>query len=308
MRARFKTTTALLLAASSLPLSSAFKSISINETVHANETIALRISNDLSAGPDSFDSQFSTYRIYLAIVAPSSSNIPHSLEPSCYLVNATSINETSPEILIPPSVGQDGTSYSIVTMEYSTDPHGARPSGYEYSTEFQLLNTSGTWTRAEIHGVVPLFPDLLPCTAYDCARQCMQTYYPGNVNGTFGEAGFRDTYVCVANCSGVAYPPWEAIEAEGAAKNDPLAGAGNEGAQTIMPAYASLLTSNPPTPTPTTTLVNSTMTVLPTTTTTSASPTATGKKSEGARGGRSTGEMMGMLALVGLGVVAQLVL
>jgi hypothetical protein len=298
MRARFKTT-ALLLAASSLPLSSGFKSISINETVHANSSIALRISNDLSAGSDSFDSQFSTYRIYLAIVAPSSTNIPHSLEPSCYLVNATSINETAPEIVIPPSVGQDGTSYSIVTMEYSTDPHGARPSGYEYSTEFQLLNTSGTWTRAEMHGAVPLFPDLLPCTAYDCARGCMQQYYPANVNGTFGEAGFQDTYVCVANCSGVAYPPWAAIETEGAAENDALAGAGNEGAETIMPAYASLLTSNPPTPTPT--MVNST-TVLPTTTTTSASPTATGKKSEGAR----SREEMGMLALVG--VVAQLVL
>jgi hypothetical protein len=268
----------------------AFRSISIPATVNANESVKLAVANDLSSGSSSFDAQFTTYRIYLAIIAPSSTNIPNTQQPSCYLVNATSINTTSPTIVVPPSVGPDGTSYSIASMEYNTNPHSVPPSEYEYSSTFTLYNATGSWSPADLKGDYPLFPDLLPCSAYDCARQCLAASFPGNINGT----SFASTYQCMASCPGVTYPSWASVEAEGAAPGDALAGAGNDGASTILPAYASLLSS---------------VSLLPTTTqgvnTTSASSSATAAAT-------TTGTSEGVLVARGrgsvlVGVVAHLI-
>jgi hypothetical protein len=245
MERLFKTAIALVFM-SGLQLSNAFSSISIPSTVNANQTVMVTVANDLSSsGSSSFDRQFTTYRLYLAIIAPSSSKIPNSPEPSCYLVNATSISTTSLAVVIPPTVGPDGTSYHIVTMEYSTRPHAAPPTGYEFSSIFTLYNTTSSWSAPDLHGDFPLFPDLLPCHAYDCARRCLADAYPANLNSS----SFASTYACTAACPGVDYPSWKDIQAQGAAEGDPLAGAGNEGAPTILPAYASLLTTVPVQPT-----------------------------------------------------------
>lgn len=241
----FKTAIALVFM-SGLQLSHAFRSISIPSIVNANQTVNVTIANDLSSsGSASFDRQFTTFRLYLAIIAPSSSKIPNSPEPSCYLVNATSITTTSVSVVIPPTVGPDGTSYRIVTMEYNTHPHAAPPTGYEFSSIFTLYNTSSSWSAPDLHGDFPLFPDLLPCHAYDCARACLSASYPANLNAS----SFASTYACTTACPGVTYPSWKDIESQGAAEGDPLAGAGNEGAPTILPAYAALLTTVPVQPT-----------------------------------------------------------
>jgi hypothetical protein len=290
---RISKTTALLFAGG-LHLSTAFLSISIPSIVNANQTVQLTISNDLSAGSGSFDAQFTTFRIYLAIIAPSSS--PKIPQPSCYLVNATSISTTSVNLTIPETVGPDGTAYHIATLEYSTHSHPPPPSSYEYTPIFTLYNTTSSWSPADLDGDFPPFPDLLPCTAYDCARQCLaSSNFPANVNGT--EAGFATTYNCMAACPNVTYPSWESVQKVGAAPGEPLAGDGNEGAETVEVAYASLLRSVSLMPTATANGTgNSSVSV-------SVVPTASATgKSEGAVVGSATG--LGMWVGVAVVVIA----
>lgn len=285
--------TIALLLTSCTHLSTAFREISIPSIVNANQTVQLTISNDLSTGPGSYDGQFTTFRVYLAIVAPTSSNIPNTVQPSCYLVNATSITTSIVNLTIPPTVGPDGTSYHIGTLEYSTHPTPPPPSSYSYTSIFTLYNTTSSWSSADLNGDYPPFPDLLPCTSYDCARQCLSSSFPQNINGT--EAAFKGTYECMAACPGVTYPSWEEVQKEGAGPGETLAGDGNEGAQTVEVAYASLLRSVSAMPTATANGTrNATMTVTPT-------ASATGK-GEGAvvRVGRGwwVAALSGLVALV----------
>lgn len=234
---------------SGLRLTTAFRQISIPSVVHANQTVQLSISNDLSSS-SSFDGQYTSFRVYLAIIAPSSSNSLNPANPSCYLINSSSITTSALNLTIPSSVGPDGTAYHIATLEYSTvRPHPPPPSSYELSPIFTLYNTTSSWSPADLAGAYPPFPDLLPCDAYDCARQCLASGFPQNVNGT--EAGFADTYRCMAACPGVDYPSWKEVQEIGAAPGEPLAGDGNEGAETLEVTYATLLGSVSLVPTPT---------------------------------------------------------
>jgi hypothetical protein len=205
-----------------LTLSHAFKSISIPSIVAANKSTTVTIVNDISSGASSFDAQFDLFRVYLAIITPNPSlSYQPPSKPSCYLVNSTSINTTTLDIQIPALIGPSENAYSIVTLEYSTDPNGPVPSGFEFSDQFALVNGTGEWTKADLAQVFPLFPDYLPCAAYPCARQCIQKGYPGNVNGTStsgnatGEAAFQTTYECMGACPGVTYPNWTTVAREG---------------------------------------------------------------------------------------------
>jgi hypothetical protein len=256
-----------LIITSCVHLTTAFREISIPSVVNANQTVQLTIANDLSSGPGSYDAQFTTFRIYLAIIAPTSSYIPNPVQPSCYLVNATSITTSVVNLTIPTSVGPDGTSYHVGTLEYSTHPNPPPPSSYSFSPTFTLYNTTSSWSSADLNGDYPPFPDLLPCTSYDCARQCLSSTFPQNINGT--EAGFQGTYECMAACPGVTYPSWAEVQKEGAGPGQTLAGDGNEGAQTVEVAYATLLRSVSAMPTPTANGTrNASMTLMPTASTT----------------------------------------
>jgi hypothetical protein len=259
--------TITLITTSCVHLTAAFREISIPSVVNANQRVQLTIANDLSSGPGSYDAQFTTFRIYLAIIAPTSSYIPNPVQPSCYLVNATSITTSVVNLTIPTSVGPDGTSYHIGTLEYNTHPNPPPPSSYSFSPTFTLYNTTSSWSNADLNGDYPPFPDLLPCTSYDCARQCLSSTFPQNINGT--EAGFKGTYECMAACPGVTYPSWAEVQKEGAGPGQTLAGDGNEGAQTVEVAYASLLRSVSAMPTPTANGTrNASMTLMPTASTT----------------------------------------
>lgn len=279
----------ITLLTSCIQLTTAFRAISIPSVVNANQTVQLTISNDLSSGLGSYDAQFTTFRVYLAIIAPTSSDIPNTVQPSCYLVNATPITASVVNLTIPTSVGPDGTSYHIGTLEYSTHHNPPPPSSYSYSSTFTLYNTTSSWSPADLNGDYPPFPDLLPCTSYDCARQCLSSSFPQNINGT--EAGFQATYECMAACPGATYPSWEEVQREGAGPGQTLAGDGNEGAQTVEVAYASLLGSVSVTPTPTATANgtgNASVTATPT-------ASATGK-GEGPVVGVGRGWWVGVLA------------
>lgn len=197
------------LALFNTPLSLAFEEIDTNNTVTAGKDTTLRVVNDLSRGPQSFDGMFDSYRVYLSLTPPGWGS-----GPACYLVNSSAINVTSLTFQIPASVGPSDSlsqGYAIATIEFNQDPNANNgPSGFEYSNYFDFVGGTGKWSEYELAGYVVGIIDLLPCSAYDCARQCSQKYYPGNVNGNSASA-YKPTYDCIAACQGVSYPPFDSI-------------------------------------------------------------------------------------------------
>lgn len=198
---------AIALALSSIPFTVAFDKLSFPLTAAANTDVKLHITNDLSSGSSSFDAMFDSFRTYLSISAPGWGS-----GPSCYLINSSAIATTDITFQIPASVGPDASSYSIVTMEFNQDPYADGPSGFEYSSDFTFTGGTGAWTAAELAGQDVGDPDNVPCSAYDCARNCTQTFFPANVNNT---DAYKSTYECTAACPGVTYISWDDLVAEG---------------------------------------------------------------------------------------------
>lgn len=72
------------------------------------------------------------------------------------------------------------------------------------------------WSDYEKSGHTVANADDLPCTAYDCARQCSQKYYPADVSDSETDlSGYKSQYECVAACPGVNIPTWDEIMSEG---------------------------------------------------------------------------------------------
>ena len=193
----------------------AFNSISIPETVQAGTNTDVTITNDLTSGPRSFDAQFTNYNLYLSVSAPN-----WGQNPVCLLFNGSDIHSTSLTVKIPASVGPDASNYSLVTVEYNTDVYSDNGlSGYEYSNDFALTGATGVWSAYETDPRGPQSlgdPDSIPCSAYDCARQCNQKYYPADFdqsNTAAYEAAYEASYKCVAACPGVTYPSWDSVVA-----------------------------------------------------------------------------------------------
>ena len=219
------------LALSSISTSLAFDDISIASTVQAGTDVPVTITNDISSssssssssslrGSDSFDAGFTSFRVYLSISPPGT-----GYGPSCYLINSTSISTETVTVNIPASVGPSGpddSPYAIVTAEFNDDPSAPSSlSSFEYSNDFVLEGGTGVWTDYEKDQMSVGDPDNLPCTAYDCARQCSQKYYPQNSQDQLTDTmeGYRSTYECQAACPGVTYQSWDEV----------MGGAGGEG-------------------------------------------------------------------------------
>lgn len=193
----------------------AFNEITIQETVQAGTNVEVTITTDFDAGPDySFDAEFTKYNVYLSVSPPNWGS-----NPVCLLINGSDIHTTSVTVQIPASVGPNASNYSIVTAEYNTNIYSNGPSGFEYSNDFTLTGGTGAWSEYETDPRGPMSlgdEDCIPCSAYDCARQCNQKYYPANFDqsntGLYEEA-YEATYKCVAACPGVAYPSWDSMVA-----------------------------------------------------------------------------------------------
>jgi hypothetical protein len=196
------------LALVNLPLSRAFEEIDTKPTVTAGQDTTIQIVNDLSSGSQSYDAQFDSYRVYLSLAPPG-----WGPAPACYLVNSSAINVTSQTVQIPASVGPSDPSsqdYSIATMEFNQDPNAGGPSGIQYSNVFDFVGGTGNWSDYELAGYLVGDYDYIPCSAYDCARQCSQKYYPNNVD-SYSISAYKPTYECIAACPGVSYPPFQSI-------------------------------------------------------------------------------------------------
>jgi hypothetical protein len=241
----------IALALISAPLTLAFEEIDVNSTVIAGTDTTVRIANDLSRGPQSFDGMFDSYRVYLSLAPPGWGS-----EPACYLVNTSAINVTSLNIQIPASVGPSDSSsqgYSIVTIEFNQDPNAeSGPSGFEYSNTFDFIGGTGKWSDYELAGYITAGIDYVPCSAYDCARQCSQKYYPDNVSSQSPSA-YEPTYNCIAACPGVSYPPFDSIYSgpDGGSDESSSGGSGGGSASTTSLAAAGGFAQATSTPTST---------------------------------------------------------
>lgn len=191
-------TAALLLA--STALTAAF------DEILAPSTITADVSAQIQLTASSFDLQFDQYRVYLATTPPG-----WGTGPACYLVNSSSTSILDFNVAIPASVGPSGSDYySIAVMLFNTDPNAdASASGFQYSSNFDFQGGTGEWSTYETTGYSVSDADTLPCSAYDCARNCSQTYYPANVADTADETTYKATYECIGRCPNVVQPSWD---------------------------------------------------------------------------------------------------
>lgn len=79
-------------------------------------------------------------------------------------------------------------------MERNSDPNKDGPSGFQYSNTFSLEGGTAQWSPYEQSGTGSGFadPDLTPCTAFNCARECSEK-----------EKGDDAVEACVEKCPGV---------------------------------------------------------------------------------------------------------
>jgi hypothetical protein len=204
MSAGLKTLAVLGLAAAA----SAFDRISVPATVTAGKETTLTVKNDLGT-EGSFDANFAYFRVYLTVSPPG-----WGLNPVCWLANQTSVDVTAVKVTVPASVGPAGDNYTLSVMEYNTDPDAeSSASGFSYTGEFALEGATGEFSAYETDPSGPWSlgdADRIPCSAYDCVRQCASKYYPADIPSDDGDlAAIKDQYLCGAKCPGTTFEPWQ---------------------------------------------------------------------------------------------------
>ncbi|EFQ36447.1 hypothetical protein CGRA01v4_10430 [Colletotrichum graminicola] len=184
----------------------AFDRISIQSTVKADTEVEVTIRNDIADGASSFDAGFTNYNVYLATTPPG-----WGTGPVCLLANGTKIDVTSVKVKIPADAVPDSADLMITTMEWNSDPTKDGPSGFEYSNEFTFSGGAGEWSKTELAGHSLGEMDMLPCSAYACARKCNDQYFEERDTTSDDLNVYKNTYECVAACPGTTFPSWDSV-------------------------------------------------------------------------------------------------
>ncbi|EMF13358.1 uncharacterized protein SEPMUDRAFT_132679 [Sphaerulina musiva SO2202] len=134
------------------------------------------------------------YRVYLAAALAGVNG------PTCYLINSTSLKSPLSNLSIPASVGPSANYYSIAVADLTTGQ------GATYSNRFALSGATGNYSEYENKlGGSPFWSaDDLPCTAYECARECAMDSYPENLTE---KDAFDTMKSCILDCDGVSPAP-----------------------------------------------------------------------------------------------------
>lgn len=113
-----------------------------------------------------------------------------------YLANSTDLNSPL-NVTIPASVGPSADYYSLAFSDLTAN------AGPQYSNMFNLTGGTGVPTEYEQHldGAPFWNADDLPCSAYDCARQCAQASYPNDLSDP---TAYNTMKSCILKCPGVA--------------------------------------------------------------------------------------------------------
>ncbi|KAK7718589.1 hypothetical protein SLS64_002546 [Diaporthe eres] len=130
------------------------------------------------------------YRVYLAAALGGETG------PTCWLSNSTTLSTTS-NFTIPAEVGPSATYYSIGIGEVDGDEDDI-----DYSNKFTFTGGTGNYTKYETDLKGSPFWDAnnLPCTAYACARECVDASYPEDLTDS---KAYDTMKACVNKCPGV---------------------------------------------------------------------------------------------------------
>ncbi|KAI9709141.1 MAG: hypothetical protein M1820_003588 [Bogoriella megaspora] len=173
-----------------------FEDIKTDPIATADSSFKVVVTNDLPS-EYSEDVEFDAYRVYLAISPPGAST-----SVACTLLNSTAINTTTLDVSIPASIGPDGSSYEIATIEYNTETLECSNSGLYYSDAFSLTGGTGNFSQYELDGNTLWPADDIPCGSIDCARQCAIKYYD-NYSDITPSSLESDVSNCITQCQGV---------------------------------------------------------------------------------------------------------
>jgi hypothetical protein len=202
----------------------AFQSVNINQNVTAGHNTTVTIVND-----DNDASAVNyTVALYTAVQnfpicnsTPSISLVILQTQKLTFfligtLITSLPISTTNFSISIPPSVGPSGFYYRVDLISFSSTGTPIFPAP-TYTDLFFLSAGTGVLSSYEIPGPDTLIGDTfysssaLPCSAYDCARQCARADPPtydenGGLNGDGGIV-YDSRYIsCLEACPGVDNP------------------------------------------------------------------------------------------------------
>lgn len=221
-------TLGVLVASTSLVRAS--DSLQFPSVVTAGQPATLTVNNaQMIANGDSL------FRVSL-VTLPPPSNFPSTV---CWLVNATSVNTTTLDITIPPDVGPSGRFYALAGTGINLDL-GMGMSGYagsEDSNNFTLKGGTAQWSPGELKGVIFGFPNDIPCTSYNCVRNCTNGMALdfAEVSVQANKPGVKQAYECMASCPGVHVPSWaEITDGNGSGGDD--SGGDDSGSSSSNPA------------------------------------------------------------------------
>lgn len=149
---------------------------------------------DVIAADTAFSATFSNgnsdqYRVYLAAALAGVNG------PTCYLVNSTDLSSPV-NLTIPASVGPSADYYSIGIADITSSQSAT------YSNRFNFTGGSGNYTEYESHlGGAPFWSaEDLPCSSYECARQCATASYPDDLTTS---SAYQTMMTCILKCPGV---------------------------------------------------------------------------------------------------------
>lgn len=189
-----------------IPLAHAVDKLQFPSTVTADQPTTLTVNNDLVTDVRAGDDVF---RVSLAVMLPGS----YDETPICWLVNSTAIDTTTLNITIPADVGPSGQFYRIASKDVDLSLHMGME-GYSStvsSDSFTLQGGTADWSPNELETVSFGGDRQIPCTSYNCVRNC--TIHPSYQDMTAAEREDEEktVYTCMASCPGISVPSWDEL-------------------------------------------------------------------------------------------------
>ncbi|RFU35452.1 hypothetical protein B7463_g848, partial [Scytalidium lignicola] len=198
---------AVAVLAVGVPLVHAINSFQFPSVVTAGKPTTLTINNDMGPGTEPGDD---TFRVSLVITSPGLSDSENSeAGPVCWLVNSTASDTTTLSITIPADVGPSGPYYSLAITDVTAD--GDTNYIFTDGGDFNLEGGTAKWSPAELQGTAFGDDTIVPCTSYNCVRNCTLLVDFDNLQNISAEAAEAETkagYECMAACPGIHVPSW----------------------------------------------------------------------------------------------------
>ena len=202
--------TVILLLLSCLHFALAFNSIEVPSSVTTGEEMQISIDNDFSKGPQSYDREFDSFRVFLSV---SFKKDFKGNGPSCLLMSSVTMGTAGIAGKVPSDVGEDGAYYAIGVQPFNQNPNNRTVNNsstgiVQYSDPFTLTDTNGTWAQFERDGRSPGYAEFISCRAYNCVRNCYNRSYPGDWTDDPCGSWQEKAYNCFAECPNTIMPNW----------------------------------------------------------------------------------------------------